>query len=123
MARLAVIFSVSVFCIAAIASTRAPESLAPQAIKAVIDEYFVANVHEIEIISFGERNGYANGVVDKFLRVGSHTMPIEVTRNSKVDLDSDWFKLNKSTILLFDSPENFNQIQPQIIFQCNHIIS
>jgi hypothetical protein len=84
--------------------------VAPFAIKELIDGYFVRNVHEIEIISFGVKNGEAEETIARLQRLGIPSMPIRVTRNAIELLQSD-FKLNYSSILLFDSPENFNQSQ------------
>jgi hypothetical protein len=98
-------------------NSRATEPLALLAIKAVIKEYFAKTVHEIEIINFGVKNGKAQGKIEKLLKLGIQSMPMTVTSNATEFLQSDEYVLKKPSILLFDSPENFNQTQPQIVFQ------
>jgi hypothetical protein len=97
--------------------TRAPEPLALFGIKVVIDKYFAENVHEVEIISFGIKNGKAERTIEKILRLSIQSIPIRVTRNARENLQSDEYKLKNPSILLFDSPENFNQTQQRIVFQ------
>jgi hypothetical protein len=59
MKRLAVLLLFILVYSTSSAIIRAPEPLGPLAIKAVIDDYFVNNVHEVEILSFGLKNGKA----------------------------------------------------------------
>jgi hypothetical protein len=99
------------------AIARAPVPLAPLAIKAVIDDYFATNVHEVEIISFGLDDGKAEETIERLLRLGIQSIPMRFTTNSGDNLQSDEYVLKKPSILLFDSPENFNRIQPRIVFQ------
>jgi hypothetical protein len=107
----------------ATASSRTTESLAVHAIKAVIDEYFAKTVHEIEVISFGTRYGQAEEIIEKLLRFGQQSIPMRITREARERLQSNEFKLNKPSILLFDSPENFNRTQQRIVFQHGNIVS
>jgi hypothetical protein len=106
----------SVFAIAI-----ASDSLAPYAIKAAIDEYFSKNVHEIEIINFGARIGHAQQRIDKFLSLGNHSMPMKVSRNTRKQPNRDWYILNASSILFFDSLKNYNQMKNDIAFQLGYI--
>jgi hypothetical protein len=93
--------------------TRRLDSLAPEAIKAVIDEYFSNNVREIEIFNFGDENGKTKETIDKISRLGNHSIPVTITLKRLI---SDNLELNKSSILLFDSPENFRTTQDWIVF-------
>jgi hypothetical protein len=97
-------------------NSRASEWLATSAIKSVIDEYFAKNVYEVEIISFGMRNGKAEKTIEKLLRFGIQSMPVRVTSNVRDNPLSE-YELKNSSILLFDSPENFNRTKPHIVFQ------
>jgi hypothetical protein len=96
---------------------RTPESIALLAIKAVIDEYFANNVHEVEIIDFGVKNGKAEETIERLLRLGIQSVPMRITRNARDNLQSNEYVLKTPSILLFDSPENFNRTQPRIVFQ------
>jgi hypothetical protein len=98
-------------------NSRATKPLASLAIKTVVDEYFTKNVHEIEIISFGLKNGKAEETIERLLRLGIQSTPMQVTSNVREYLLSDKYGLNKPSILLFDSTENFNRTQPHIVFQ------
>jgi hypothetical protein len=120
MTRLAVLF---VICFASFANTRTAESLVPYAIKSMIDEYFAKNVHGIEVINFGVRNGRGEETIDGLLRLGNERMPMKVIRDTSKHLESNEYKLNTSSIVLFDSPENFNRTQQRIVFQHGFLIS
>jgi hypothetical protein len=120
MTRFAVLF---VVCFASFANTRSDELLVPYAIKAIIDEYFAKNVHEIEVINFGVRNGRGDETIGRLLRLGNQRMPMKVIRDVGEQFESDEYKLNTSSIVLFDSPENFNRTQHRIVFQHGYLIS
>jgi hypothetical protein len=107
----------------ATASSRTTESLAVHAIKAVIDEYFSKIVHEIEVISFGTRYGQAEEIIEKLLSFGQQSIPMQITREAKKLPQLNEFKLNKPSVLLFDSPENFSQTQQRIVFQHGNLVS
>jgi hypothetical protein len=123
MTRLAVLFVLIVVCFASIANTRTAESLVPYAIKSMIDEYFAKNVHEIEVVNFGVRNGRGEETIERLLRLGNEKMPMKVIRDASEHLESDEYQLNNSSIVLFDSPENFNRTQHRIVFQHGQLIS
>jgi hypothetical protein len=89
----------------------------------MIDEYFAKNVHEIEVINFEMRNGRGEETIERLLRLGNERMPMKVIRDASEHLESDEYKLNKSSIALFDSPENFNRSQHRIVFQHGYLIS
>jgi hypothetical protein len=107
----------------ATAITKPPDSFSHLAIKAIIDEYFAENVYEIEIINFGVRNGRGEKTSDELLRLGNPSMPMRISRDDREHPESVDFKLKTPSILLFDSPENFNQTQSRIVFQHGHLIS
>jgi hypothetical protein len=123
MVRLALLFVVIVIHFTSFANTRTAESLVPYAIKSLVNEYFANNVHEIEIINFGVRYGQGEETIEKIMRLGNQRMPMKVTRDIRKQLELDEYKLNTSSVLLFDSPENFNQTQHRIVFQHGNIIS
>jgi hypothetical protein len=117
MKRLAVLLLFILVYATSAGITRAPEPLAPLAIKAVIDDYFAKNVHEVEILSFGLKNGKAEETIERLLRLGIQSMPMRIISFAKISLQSDLWILSKPSILLFHSPENFNQTLPRIAFQ------
>jgi hypothetical protein len=117
MTRLAVLFLFILIYSTSSASTRAFQSLAPPAIKAVVDEYFAKNVHEMEILNFGVENEKSEETIERLLRFDIESIPIRITKIDTKTLQSDEYELQKPSILLFDSPENFNQTQKQIVFQ------
>jgi hypothetical protein len=116
MKRLAVLLLFILIYSTSAATTKTPESLALLAIKSVIDEYFVKNVQEIEIVNFGVKWGKAEGTIEKILRL-KMPVPMRVTSNFRGNLQTDKYWLKKPSVVLFDSPENFNQTQPRIVFQ------
>jgi hypothetical protein len=123
MTRLAVIvLFILVYSVTA-SNIRATEPLAPAAIKAVIDDYYARNVHEVEVINFGVRNGHGEKTIEKLLKLGSPTIPLKVTRDVREKPQSEVFELKLPSIVLFDSPENFNKTQDKIVFQSDYIIS
>jgi hypothetical protein len=123
MTRLAVLFVLIVIHFASFANTRIAESLVPYAIKAVIDEYFAENVHEIEVINFGVRNGRGEETIERLLRLGDPRIPMKITRDASQHLEFEEFKLNTSSVLLFDSPKTFNRTQHRIVFQHGNLNS
>jgi hypothetical protein len=50
-------------------------------------------------------------------------MAMKVIRDASEHLESDEYQLNNSSIVLFDSPENFNRTQHRIVFQHGYLIS
>jgi hypothetical protein len=123
MKRLALLCLFALACFSATASSRTSDSLAVHAIKAMIDEYFAKYVYEIEIISFGTRHGQAEETIEKLLRFGIPSMPMRITRDARENPQLDEFKLNNSSILLFDSPENFKQMKNRIKFQHGYLVT
>jgi hypothetical protein len=103
MKRLAVLLLFILIYSTSAATTKTPESLALLAIKSVIDEYFVKNVQEIEIVNFGVKWGKAEGTIEKILRL-KMPVPMRVTSNFRGNLQTDKYWLKKPSIVLFDSP-------------------
>jgi hypothetical protein len=93
-----------------------PAPLAPFAIRAIIDEYYVKTEHEIQIISFGVRNGHADTVIEKLLKLGNQSMPVSIHKEAG-GTRTHPFWLKNPSILLFDSPENFNQSLKKFYFR------
>jgi hypothetical protein len=117
MKRLAVLWLLILVYSTSSAIVRALEPLDVLAIKTVIDDYFAKNIHEVEIIDFGVKNGKAEETIQRLLRLGIQSVPMRITRDARDSLQSDEYVLKKPSILLFDSPENFNRTQPRIVFQ------
>jgi hypothetical protein len=91
-----------------IVSSSHPKSLALPAIRSIIDEYHIKYEHELQIVSFGVKNGHADTMIEKLLKFEKQSIPISilaeiVKRNSRIEL-------KKPSVLLFDSPENFKKI-------------
>jgi hypothetical protein len=122
MKRLAVLFLFILVYSTSANNIRSPFSVGSLAIKVVIDNYFVRNVYELEIISFGLENEEAERTIDKLLGLEISSMPIRVTRNARELLQSGEFKLEKPSVLMFDSPENFHQNQQPIVYFPNATI-
>jgi hypothetical protein len=116
MTRLVVLFLFILIYYTSADNTRPSQSLAPLAIKAVIDEFFAKNVHEVEIISFGLKDVKSEETIERLLRLGIQSIPMQVT-NRVTDILLSEYVLKKPSILLFDSPENFNRTQRHIVFQ------
>jgi hypothetical protein len=123
MTRLTVLFLFILVYSSSDGSTKAPPSLAPEAIKAIVDEYYTKNVQEIEVINFGVRNGQGEKTTEKLMRLGYQSVPLRISRDARKHPESDEFKLNEPSILMFDSPENFNRTQSGIIFQHGNFVS
>jgi hypothetical protein len=115
-----VLFCLILAYFSAFAKAESSPSLVPPAIKAIIDGYFAEKVQAIEVINFGEKNGRGVATVESFLKLGDVSIPMKVTMAHSL---SHEFKLNLSSILFFDSPENFKQTQKRIVFQHGNLIS
>jgi hypothetical protein len=102
-------------CSSVLCKVKVSETMAPFAIEAMIDGYFA-----MEIVNFGQKNGRSEATIENLLKLVDVSVPMKVTRPHP---DSNEFKLNTSSILLFDSPENFNQTQNRIVFQHGNLIS
>jgi hypothetical protein len=87
--------------------TKVPGSLAPHAIKAIIDFYFAKHFREIEVVNFGARNGKADETIGKILMLGNQSIPMKIIR--KAGKNPQPIEIEATSILLFDSPENFKQ--------------
>jgi hypothetical protein len=119
MIRRAVLCLFVVIC--STATGRIPESFAPHAIKAVIDEYFAQNVFEIEVVIFGKDHGQAEKIIEKLLRLEISTIPMKISKTTG-EHSADKLKLDKPSILLFDSPENFRKNKHRIVFQHGQVV-
>jgi hypothetical protein len=117
MTRLEFVFLSLIIFLSVAVNIKATELLAPHAIKRVIDNYFAKKVHEIEIVNFGRKNGQAEEALDELLRLGITSVPMKVTTNARKYLDFGDYRLQKPSVLLFDSPDIFKQTQDSINFQ------
>jgi hypothetical protein len=95
-------------------NTKAFDSLAPLAISAIINENLAKDVREIELVNFGITNGQGERTMEKLLKLEKQSVSMRITSDNP---HLDVFYLIKPTILLFDSPENFNRTQNRIMFQ------
>lgn len=90
------------------------DSLAPHAIKSIIDGYFSRNVPSIELIIYNEGSKNSRKIVDiveKLLRLEKSSTTIKLTINSGN------LKLTASSIVVFASLKSFLQVYKQITWQ------
>jgi hypothetical protein len=120
MIRRAALFLIIAIC-SAEATNSVSSPLASHAVRAVIDEFFAANVYEIEVINFGADHGKAEETIDKLLRLGIPSMPMKISKATGEHSGAE-FKLSKPSILLFDSPENFDRNAHRIVFQHGRVV-
>jgi hypothetical protein len=117
MERRIILLLFTLTCFTTVTNAKTSDSLAPYAIRQIVDEYYTTNVHEIEVINFGEENGHGIGTIDKLLQLGYPKIPMKITRDDRDRPKTDEYLLQNPTILLFDSPENFKRTQNRIVFQ------
>jgi hypothetical protein len=96
------------------------ESLVPQAIKAVIDQYATADNREIEIINFGVKNGEGEKVIERVLKIEGMKLAIANTRDVREDFKGVMF-MKSPCILFFDSVENYYQSFQRVLFSSTTI--
>jgi hypothetical protein len=80
-------------------------SLAASAIKVIIDEYFSLHDHKIDVINFGSNHGAGEKILTTIFKFENQSIAIinkKCARNSNKKI-----RLSSSSILIFDSPENF----------------
>lgn len=87
------------------------------AISSILDEYFSKTSWTTDVISFGEKNGLSENIVAKVLLVKNESSVIKVSQN--VFDKSGGIRLNTSSILLFDSLEEFEKLKKRIDWQAN----
>lgn len=88
-------------------------SLAACAISSILLEYYAKNEWKVDVINYGS-GGKSEKIVDELLRNKKDLISFQV---SKASAENDWKNtLNISSILLFDSPENFKEISPNIVW-------
>jgi hypothetical protein len=112
MTRLAVLLLFILVYPTVTAKSKGSDSLAPHAIKSIIDEFYAKNVHEVEVINFGKKNGQGSRIIEKLLSIGDQSIPVRVTRDAR---NLPKVELKAPSILLFDSPENMNQVYTKIV--------
>jgi hypothetical protein len=94
-----------------------PDSLAPYAIKAIIDAHFAKNVEDIQIINFGRKNGVGDKSIEKLFNLKNQSTPMKIFRNNRKYSKNMWLQVATSSIMFFDSPEDFHRVRYQIVFQ------
>jgi hypothetical protein len=84
-------------------------SLAPAAIKSIIDQYFANNVQEIALVNFGRKRGDGQRTVKKLLKRENQSVAIRISQDVRKNFELEKLQLNSSSVLLFDSPQNFEK--------------
>lgn len=80
-------------------------SLSSNAIKEILLEYFAKISPKMNLISFGYKNGFSESLIEEVLGNNNGSIAIRVLRNVQ---GNPWLQqLNISSLLLFDSPQNF----------------
>jgi hypothetical protein len=85
----------------------ASKSLAPHAIKAIIDQYASENNREILIQNFGTKSGKASEVVGKLLKHENFSIAIENQKGARIYPETKAFYFEFTSVLVFDSVENY----------------
>jgi hypothetical protein len=97
--------------------SKTSESIAPLAIKGVIDGYFAINTREIGVVNFGVKNGEGVRTIEKVLKLENQSIAVKhIIDGSKLS-SKRRLKIGKPSILLFDSLENFKQYFPYLNLQ------
>lgn len=94
------------------------KSLALNAIKTIIDEYFSANWPEVDVISYGRKSEKSEEIVEQLLKLGNKTKAFKVLNNGRENFWSS--RLNASSILVFDSMKIFKEFKNKIVWQTNN---
>jgi hypothetical protein len=95
----------------------ASKSLAPHAIKGVIDQHSAENNREIEVINFGEDNGEGEAVMGKLLQLENLSLAINNYRDVRIFPNPEQLQLEFSSVLFFDSPENFKRSLQNVTYK------
>lgn len=95
------------------------KSLAAFAISQLIHDNFLKVSHKIDVINFGQKQGKSEKLIDEFLSFKSELTVVQVLKRGN---ENSWNnKLNSSSILLFDSSENFEEFRDNITWQSNNV--
>jgi hypothetical protein len=122
MGRLAVLFLFILIYSPQLDCSTSSESLAPHAIKGVIDGYFAKKVKDVLAINFGTTNEKASKVIEECLKFAGSSMPIINYRDKRQNING-FYQLYRPSILFFDSPVNFAENLKWILFQRGLILS
>jgi hypothetical protein len=82
LARLVLLFLFILVYSAGSIIAKAPSSLAPFAIKAIIDDYFAKYFRGIDVINFGIKKGRAEQTIEKILVLGKQSISIKIIRKA-----------------------------------------
>lgn len=83
-------------------------SFAAFAINSVLDKYLSKNSWTVDVINCGTKSGKGETLVDQVLR--NHNASTSIIKISRITIEHPWSaKLNTSSILVFDSLQNFKQ--------------
>jgi hypothetical protein len=98
---------------------KSSDSLAPYAIKGIIDQFAAGNNREIEIFNCGAKNGKGEKMFEKLLQLENLSIALKNIKYERKDSDPEWFYLKATQILVFDSMENFKHSFKHISFDIN----
>lgn len=86
-------------------------SLASCAIDNILVQYYAKNADKVDVINYGS-DGKNEKLIDELLRNKNDSIAFQVSKSSA---ENYWkTKLNISSILMFDSPENFKAVSRNI---------
>jgi hypothetical protein len=66
------------------------------------------------------RNGQGEKTIEEFSRLGTPSLPMRISRDTRKHPKSEELKLIMPTVLLFDSTTNFNRTHKNIVFKHNN---
>lgn len=93
------------------------KSLAVPAISSILVEYFGKNSQKVDLINFGKVKRENEKIFDKILRHKDDSVTFKVLCDAA---ENSWgLKLNTSSILTFDSPQNFMEMKNRIEWVSN----
>lgn len=90
--------------------------LASSAINGVLEEYFAKNLAKVDLIYYGSENGASEILVKEIVRSRKDSVSIKVYKGVK-NVSKE--KLSQSTLLTFDSVQNFKAVFKEIKWQRN----
>lgn len=92
------------------------KSIAPQAINSILSDYMSRNFYTIDVVAFESRSISSEAIIESISRNINYSNAIQVSTIG--DRHNPWkFRLNTSSVLVFDSPRSFKRIATKIIWQ------
>jgi hypothetical protein len=108
MNRLVAFLFILVYSVDSI-KVKSSDSLAPYAIKGIIDQFAAGNNREIEIINFEEKNGEGEKILERVFKLENFSITIETLKTTGKNFELFGRFLAINSIFVFDSIENFIQ--------------